>query len=68
MKSLLFITFLYLTFSSSVTQPEINSLLLSGSFAILQTDFGIEPFSVFNGLLKVEDRLEISYQIVARKQ
>lgn len=52
----------------AVTQPEINSWLLSGSFAILQTDFGIEPFSVFNGLLKVEDRLEISYQIVARKQ
>lgn len=52
----------------AVTQPDINSVLISGSFAILQTDFGIEPFSVFNGLLKVKDRLEISYQIVARKQ
>ena len=51
----------------TVTQPSVNSLMISGSFAILQTDFGIEPFSVFNGLLKVEDRLEISYQLLARK-
>jgi hypothetical protein len=48
-------------------EPNKNSLLINGSFAILQTDFGIEPFSVFNGLLKVEDRLEISYRLVANK-
>ena len=59
----------------AVTQMDTNSLesgmkslLISGSFGILQTDFGIQPFSVFNGLLKVEDRLEISYQLLARKQ
>jgi|TARA_B110000902_G_scaffold264261_1_gene345256 hypothetical protein len=52
----------------AVAQPSSNSFVISGSFAILQTDFGIEPFSVFNGLLKVEDRLEISYQLLARKQ
>jgi len=52
----------------AVAQPNSNSFVISGSFAILQTDFGIEPFSVFNGLLKVEDRLEISYQLLARKQ
>lgn len=51
----------------AVAQPSSNSFVISGSFAILQTDFGIEPFSVFNGLLKVEDRLEISYQLLARK-
>ena len=52
----------------AVAQPSSNSFVISGSFAILQTDFSIEPFSVFNGLLKVEDRLEISYQLLARKQ
>ena len=51
----------------AVAQPSSNSFVISGSFAILQTDFGVEPFSVFNGLLKVEDRLEISYQLLARK-
>lgn len=52
----------------TVTQPDADGIIISGRFAILQTDFGIEPFSVFNGLLKVEDRLEISYQLVARRQ
>lgn len=51
-----------------VSRPDGNSLLISGSFAILQTDFGIKPFSVFNGLLRVEDRLEISYRLLARKK
>jgi polyisoprenoid-binding protein YceI len=52
----------------TVTQSNADAITISGSFEILQTDFGIEPFSVFNGLLKVQDRLEISYQLVARKQ
>jgi len=52
----------------TVTRPDAESLVISGRFAIVQSDFGIEPFSVFNGLLKVEDRLDISYQIVARKK
>ena len=51
-----------------VSRPDSNSLSISGSFAILQTDFGIKPFSVFNGLLRVEDRLEISYRLLARKK
>jgi hypothetical protein len=51
----------------TVTQTNANNMLISGRFEILQTDFGIEPFSVFNGLLKVEDRLEITYQITARR-
>jgi hypothetical protein len=50
-----------------VAQPDIDSLELSGSFRILQSDFGIEPFSVFNGLLKVKDRLEISINLSLKK-
>lgn len=49
-------------------QPDTdNQLIVSGKFSILQTEFGIEPFSVFNGLLKVEDKLDLSYQLVFKK-
>ena len=51
-----------------VSRPDAHSLLISGGFEILQSDFGIEPFSVFNGLLKVEDRLEISYRLLLREE
>ena len=42
-----------------------NQLVVSGDFAILQSDFGIEPFSVMNGLLKVQDRLQLSFELRA---
>ena len=38
---------------------------VSGSFAINQTDFGIEPLSVLGGALAVRDRLELSFTIRA---
>jgi hypothetical protein len=31
----------------------------------LQTDFNIAPFSIMNGLIKVEDKLEIDVQLTA---
>jgi hypothetical protein len=36
-----------------------------GRFAILQSDYGIVPFSVLGGALRVEDRVEIMFRIVA---
>jgi polyisoprenoid-binding protein YceI len=36
-----------------------------GEFDLLQTDFGITPYSVALGALAVQDRLHISYQIEA---
>ena len=45
-----------------------NQLLVNGNFSILQTDFGIEPFSIMNGLIKVEDRLDLRYSISAKKR
>jgi hypothetical protein len=39
----------------------------SGSFAINQTDFGIEPFSVFGGALAVQDRVDLSFTIRAAR-
>lgn len=38
---------------------------VSGSFAINQTDFGIEPFSVLGGALAVQDRVDLSFTIRA---
>ncbi|HJY75828.1 MAG TPA: YceI family protein [Burkholderiales bacterium] len=40
-------------------------LEVSGSFAINQTDFGIEPFSVLGGALTVQDRVDLSFTIRA---
>lgn len=36
---------------------------VSGSFAINQSDFGIEPFSVLGGALTVQDRVDLSFAI-----
>lgn len=51
----------------SIEFAEEQSLRLKGGFSILQTDFDIEPFSIMNGLIKVEDRLDLSYSISATK-
>ena len=40
---------------------------VSGSFAINQTDFGIEPFSVLGGALAVQDRIDLSFAIRATR-
>lgn len=37
----------------------------SGSFILTQSDFGIEPFSVLLGAIRVQDDLEVRYKIVA---
>jgi polyisoprenoid-binding protein YceI len=44
-----------------------KKIIFSGELSILQSDFGIQPFSIMNGLIKVEDKLELSYKIVAVK-
>ena len=38
----------------------------SGNFAILQTDFGIEPVSLLGGALSVKDEVKIQFRIVGR--
>jgi polyisoprenoid-binding protein YceI len=43
-------------------------LSASGEFDILQTEFGIKPFSVALGTLEVQDRLHIKFRIVAEKR
>ena len=46
----------------------LDQVCASGEFDVLQTDFGIKPFSVALGALEVQDRLHIKFRIVAAKQ
>ena len=46
-------------------QVDSKTLAANGRFSILQSDFGITAFSIMNGLIRVEDRLEISVQLTA---
>jgi polyisoprenoid-binding protein YceI len=48
-------------------QVQGNRLSAQGEFDILQTEFGIKPFSVGLGALQVQDRLHIRYSIVAER-
>lgn len=46
---------------------EPSQLSAQGEFDILQSEFGIKPFSVGLGALQVQDRLHIRFAIVARR-
>ena len=43
-------------------------LTASGEFDVLQTQFGIKPFSVALGALEVQDRLHIKFTVVANSR
>lgn len=44
-----------------------NSLVVTGTADLLQTDFGMTPFSVMGGGLRVEDKVRVRFHIVAAK-
>lgn len=43
-------------------------LIASGALELLQSDFGIEPFSAAGGALRVSDRMRIRFRIVAERE
>ena len=43
-----------------------STVTASGEFSVLQTELGMEPFSVLLGALAVQDELRIKYRITAR--
>jgi polyisoprenoid-binding protein YceI len=45
-----------------------GALTARGEFDILQTDFGMKPFSIGLGALEVQDRLHLKFTIVAQRQ
>lgn len=46
---------------------EGTQLTASGEFDVVQTQFGIKPFSIALGALEVQDRLHVRFSIVAEK-
>jgi polyisoprenoid-binding protein YceI len=44
-----------------------NEMTVTGTVAIDQTQFGIAPFSILNGAISVQDRLNITFQIRFRR-
>ena len=51
----------------ALEQTTGDELVISGTFSILQSDFGIIPFSIMNGLIKVQDKLDLSFRLIAKK-
>ena len=47
--------------------PGSNDYEVAGTFSIDQTDFGLRPYSLFNGALTVANRLTLHFTIHARK-
>jgi polyisoprenoid-binding protein YceI len=45
-----------------------DRLVAEGEFDILQSDFGIAPFSVALGALQVQDRLRVTFSIACRRR
>jgi hypothetical protein len=45
-----------------------GQLTASGAFDILQTDFGIKPFSIGLGALEVQDRLHLEFKLLASER
>lgn len=48
-------------------QAGLRTLSASGSFDIRQTAFGIEPYSILLGALRVKDKLRIRYHLAFRR-
>jgi hypothetical protein len=44
-----------------------DTLRASGELALRQSDFGIAPFSVFGGALRVEDQVDVRFDLYARR-
>ena len=44
-----------------------DGLEVNGQLAFNQSDFGITPFSILGGAIRVNDRLDLAFKIVARK-
>ena len=50
-----------------IESPNPETLLAHGEFSILQSDYGIEPFSVLGGGLQVKNEVEVRYRMEAQR-
>lgn len=53
---------------TAAVKTEGTRLTATGEFDILQTDFGIKPFSAGLGALEVQDRLHVRFTVVAARE
>ena len=44
-----------------------DQLVLEGSSPLRQSELGLTPFSAMMGALQVQDEMQVSYRIVARR-
>lgn len=49
-------------------QTTADGLVVSGKMHFNQSDFGIVPFSILNGAIQVQDRLDLRFRIVADRR
>ncbi len=49
----------------TIIEHRTNGLVATGSFTLLQTDFGITPMSVLGGAITVMDQMELRFRLVA---
>jgi len=50
-----------------IDTPSMEQLYARGRFSVKQTDFGIVPYSLLGGALRVEDRLDIEFELAATR-
>lgn len=55
-----------ITFPAAVFERD-DTLTVIANFPIVQSDFGMEPFSVLGGGLKVRDALDVRVRVVAQR-
>jgi hypothetical protein len=52
----------------AMVETTANGIIVSGNMHFNQTDFGITPYSILNGAIRVADRLDMRFRIVAEKR
>lgn len=50
-----------------IDAPSAEQLYARGRFSVKQTDFGIVPYSLLGGALRVEDRVDIEFELAATR-
>ena len=50
-----------------IDTPSAEQLYARGRFSVKQTDFGIAPYSLLGGALRVEDRVDIEFELAATR-
>ncbi len=53
--------------TAAQVETAADEILVTGTFPIEQSQFGIAPFSVLGGAVAVQDRVNITYRISARR-